>query len=291
MRTLCWTFAALVAFLLGGSVRADAPFTNPEEPILLDPDFDPFATVIRGQSVEDEPLVTDRPDFTEASSTVGRGVVQSESGYTFTYNDSELDDSLTKEDIFDILLRVGITEDVELRFVWIYAGQHINSGPDAGAFDGAADLGLGTKINVSTQDALIPESAVILQSTVPTGAFVFSSREYEVGVNYLYSWELPCGWSLAGSTGVDTATDTGDNYEIYHQSVALGIPIADGIGMYGEYFGLYTLNRDVDFPENFFNGGFTVLLNNDVQWDIRAGTGLNQAALDLFGGTGLSVRY
>ena len=32
-----------------------------------------------------EPLVSDRPDFTEASSTVGRGVSQYEVGYTYTY--------------------------------------------------------------------------------------------------------------------------------------------------------------------------------------------------------------
>lgn len=32
----------------------------------------------------DEVLATDRPDFTEASSTVGRGVVQIESGYTYS---------------------------------------------------------------------------------------------------------------------------------------------------------------------------------------------------------------
>src|SRR5437868_4911978 len=33
---------------------------------------------------EKDEIVTDRPDFTEASSTVGRGRVQVEGGYTFT---------------------------------------------------------------------------------------------------------------------------------------------------------------------------------------------------------------
>ena len=32
------------------------------------------------------PLVTDRPDFTEASSTVGHGVAQLEIGYTYTFD-------------------------------------------------------------------------------------------------------------------------------------------------------------------------------------------------------------
>ena len=36
----------------------------------------------------DEGLVTDRPDFTEASSVVGRGVLQLELGYTYTHDDN-----------------------------------------------------------------------------------------------------------------------------------------------------------------------------------------------------------
>jgi simple sugar transport system ATP-binding protein len=34
-----------------------------------------------------------------------------------------------------------------------------------------------------------------------------------------------------------------------------------------------------------------ILLNDDVQWDIRSGLGLNEAAEDFFAGTGLSVRF
>jgi hypothetical protein len=45
-----------------------------------------------------EPLVTDRPDFTEASVTVGMGVVQYETGYTFTYDDDG--DTITKENSY-----------------------------------------------------------------------------------------------------------------------------------------------------------------------------------------------
>jgi hypothetical protein len=45
--------------------------------------------------------------------------------------------------------------------------------------------------------------------------------------------------------------------------------------------------RRHDRPEH----GFTVLVGDKVQWDIRAGVGLNEAADDFFTGTGLSVRY
>ena len=48
---------------------------------------------------------------------------------------------------------------------------------------------------------------------------------------------------------------------------------------------------NIAHTEHYFNGGFTYLINNDVQFDVRAGTGLNNAADDFFVGTGLSIRF
>mgnify|MGYP003734665153 CR=1 FL=1 len=39
------------------------------------------------------------------------------------------------------------------------------------------------------------------------------------------------------------------------------------------------------------NGGVTYLFSNDVQFDIRAGYGLNDESDDVFIGSGLSVRF
>jgi hypothetical protein len=54
---------------------------------------------------------------------------------------------------------------------------------------------------------------------------------------------------------------------------------------------LSPISADTNRPQHYFNGGFTYLFNNDVQWDIRAGVGLNEAADNFFAGTGLSLRY
>src|SRR5918995_1889969 len=69
----------------------------------------------------DEPLASDRPDFTEASVTVGRGVRQLEMGYTYIYDD----DGVTRTSAHsfpEFLLRVGVWADwLELRAGWNYA--------------------------------------------------------------------------------------------------------------------------------------------------------------------------
>ena len=80
-----------------------------------------YGTSFEGGPDVYEPLVTDRPDFTEASVTVGRGVVQLEGGYTLTYN-SDGSEKTTTHSFPETLLRVGmLAEWFEVRVVWNYA--------------------------------------------------------------------------------------------------------------------------------------------------------------------------
>lgn len=67
--------------------------------------------------------------------------------------------------------------------------------------------------------------------------------------------------------------------------------MSDNLGAYTEWFALIPSGADTTKTQHFFNGGFTYLINNDVQFDIRAGVGLNDAADDYFVGTGLSFRF
>lgn len=237
----------------------------------------------------DAPLVTDRPDFTEASSTVGRGVAQFEFGYTYTFDDGGV--TSTKSHSFpEPLLRYGVLADwLEMRIGWNYANEE-SGGVSA---SGSEDLYLGFKVGLTPQDGILPEMALIPQMTVPTGADSFSANEVLPGLNWIYGWELNDFLSTAGSTQFNRALDetTGDAYTEWAQSWTIACSLTDKVGAYTEYFGFYPTSADTASPEHYFNGGFTYLVSNDVQWDIRAGTGLNGAADDYFLGTGLSIRF
>jgi hypothetical protein len=67
--------------------------------------------------------------------------------------------------------------------------------------------------------------------------------------------------------------------------------LCDQVGAYTEWFAIIPHSADTAATEQYFDGGFTVLVGNDVQWDIRAGVGLNDAADDYFVGSGLSIRF
>ncbi|MDA1055639.1 MAG: transporter [Planctomycetota bacterium] len=235
------------------------------------------------------PLVTDRPDFTEASSTVGRGVAQLEFGYTYIFDNDGTDQTIGHS-YPEMLLRYGIFADwLEFRAAWNYGNEEVNGV----GVSGSDDLYLGFKIGLTPQEGLLPELAIIPQMTVPTGGNAFSADEVLPGVNLNYGWDVNDFLATGGSTQFNRAIDatTSASYTEWAQSWTVVYALTDKFGAYTEWFAFFPTSADTAKPEHYFDGGFTYLFSNDIQWDIRAGVGLNEAADDYFVGTGLSVRF
>jgi hypothetical protein len=252
-----------------------------------------YGTSFEGGPDVYEPIVTDRPDFTESSVTVGSRVVQLETGYTFTY-DSGGGDSTTSHSFPESLLRIGMfAEWFEFRIDWNYGIEQSDIGGVEDTIDGAEDLGLGIKLALTPQECILPETAIILQMTVPSGSSDFTADEVLPGFNYLYGWDIVEGWSMGGSTALNSQTDdeTLDSFMEFSQSWTVNHSFNDRVSGYAEWFCIVPTSADTNPTEQYFNGGFTVLLNDDLQWDIRAGVGLNDGADDFFTGSGVSYRY
>jgi len=118
----------------------------------------------------DEPLITDRPDFTESTEAVPLGRFQIEAGYTYT-KEGDADAHNAPE----LLLRVGVFEGVELRIAWPNFTTIDAPGDD---IDGLDDLNLGVKVKLLEQDGLIPHFGVIGELSIPTGADDLTSPPY-----------------------------------------------------------------------------------------------------------------
>lgn len=235
------------------------------------------------------PLVTDRPDFTEASSTVGQGVLQLEIGYTYTCDNDGTTQTLSHS-YPETLLRYGMLANwLEFRLASNFASERTGRLTSTGS----EDLYLGFKIGLTPQHDWLPEAALIPQMTVPTGSGFLSSNKVLPGANLVYSWDITERLSTAGSTQFNSALDdaTSSQYAQWAQSWTFGYALTDQLGMYTEWYAFFPHGADSTTEEHYFNGGFTRTVGHNVQWDIRGGLGLNEVADDYFVGTGLSVRF
>ncbi|MGI9457280.1 MAG: transporter [Aeoliella sp.] len=233
------------------------------------------------------PLVGDRPDFTEASSVVGLGVMQLEAGYTYTR-----DDSLTPTESHtapEALLRIGmVAEWFELRLGYTSAREQ-----DGGITNsGGEDMFVGMKIAVTQQDCWLPEVAFLGELQIPTGSAGLTADQVLPRGGLIYGWELNNCWSTAGQTIFAEALDdrTANSYFEVSQSWTVGVSLTDNVGAYAEWFSIIPHDADTNQTESFFDGGLTFLLTPNLQWDVRGGVGLNGAADDYFVGSGFVLR-
>lgn len=248
-----------------------------------------------GEPEEPEPIATDRPDFTEASSTVGRGRIQLEMGYTYSRNKET--GVASAHSYPEALLRIGMFADW---FEWRIAQTHNTTRAYSGegatfSSTGGEDLYLGVKLGLTEQKKHLPETALILQMTVPTGPPGLTAGRVLAGANLLYGWDvipdlITCGGSIQGNSAVD---DDGHSYLELAESFTIGYTITRKLAAYTEIFGIqpHGATAPGTGPQYYFDGGFTYKFTNNFQYDIRAGVGLNRQSDDYFIGTGFAVRY
>src|SRR5262249_34433370 len=218
-----------------------------------------------GPEVEEKPeaedhIVTDRPDFTEASVTVGQGRVQLEAGYTHVRERSAGTTGVT-EPYPEALLRIGVLSDwLELRLGNTYIHSRTTAfGQTTEHLSGVDDLYLGTKVALTEQKGYLPETATIFQATVPTGSNSLSSGKFLPGISFLYGWAgIPDFLTVGGSCLANRAVDdAGHSYIEFGKSVTIGYQLTQRIGAYTEWFAFFPASAiapDVT-AQHYFNGG------------------------------------
>jgi len=237
-----------------------------------------------------EPIMqSDRPDAAFSSVNVPRGRLQLEMAYTYTHDRSE-GANFRSHSFPELDVRYGLLEWLELRM-----GNNLTSEGVPGQYDsGAQDTILGLGINLTQQKKLVPESRIIVQMAVPTGASAFTADEVLPGAIYAYCWDVTEKLSFAGTTSVNRARDpSGAFYTEWFQDANIGYAPNEKLSLFAEVFGFFPSGaRDADtLPEYYFDTGLSYKIRPNFQWDIRAGVGLNRRADDYFIGSGLVVRF
>lgn len=302
-RRWCLVVAGLLSFCAIGPVSAQDGTVDQDESSSTDANSETEPPTVNFLGLDaaplDEPIVTDRPDFTESTLTVPRGRFQLEAGYTYTHDDE--DGVRTGDHLFpEALLRVGLVDDWELRlawFGWSLTESLSRETNDAGRRvdvkehdDGGTDMSVGFKTHLIDQDGLIPDFGIIGELSLPTGAGGKTSGDVDPGMKLLWAYALTERMSLSGNVNFAVPTSERGRFFQTAASVSLGYTWTDWLGSYVEYFGLYPNDRGTDCAHTV-NGGFTFPITDNLQFDVRAGVGLNEEADDLFAGTGFSIRF
>jgi hypothetical protein len=247
----------------------------------------------------EERIETERHDFTQSAVTVGRGVLQLESGYSFFYFDSG-EEVETSHTFPEMMLRVGLSEDIEFRVRWNHVWQFIDEAPDR---IGAEDLRYSLKFQMTRQHCCggMPTSALELRGTAPTGGEAFTTEQAEFGLDYIYQWELAEGVTVAGSTGYGTngfgdfglvpEEPTQEHFNALSQSAVIGLELTEANTMYAEWYGIFSGGLDDEFVISVFNVGIDHYVTDNLVLDWRAGVGLSDDSDDFFTGVGGGYRF
>ncbi|MGS2725594.1 transporter [Psychroserpens sp. BH13MA-6] len=233
-----------------------------------------------------EPLVTDRPDATEASSTVGKGVLQFESGGLYeSFEDSAVQiESYTYN---TTLVRYGILDNVELRVGWDFVEgvTKVNGAKLDDVTSGLSPLLLGVKVDITEEANGVPEIALI-GHVFPLFTASNDFRPETTGVDFRLSLShtLNERSSLGYNLGAQWGNDSPEAAAIY--SVSYGYKLSDNFGIYAELYG--------DLPEDsaanhYWDSGLTYLISNDLQLDAYVGTSFTEGQ-DILMGLGASYR-
>jgi hypothetical protein len=272
-----------------------------------------------GEYVDDEwdfynLINTDRPDFTDAPYSVGKGVTIIENGYTFrNINDHESQIHQTRRSIPETLLRYGVTDEFELRLKWngyvISDTHNLFNGLRTQTF-GTDDLLVAIKYELRQQDVFIPMLTFLTGSTLPSGTNGVSSNTMQPFVNLVAGWGIRRWLYFKLSGGVDwqrisvstllgggseplapTFLTGRDNVHLYHGSASLLFQATKRVGGFVEYFNLSTTQAADNRPANYFDTGLYIYATTNVQFDVRFGKRLSDRIDEIFAGAGLSIRY
>jgi hypothetical protein len=229
-----------------------------------------------------EPLVGDRPDFTESSLTIEPGRVQVETGYTF----ARLQDAKSHT-LGEILVRIGLAEPLELRLgLNSFA---VTSLPEQEDLTGFEDTFLGAKLHLCAAEGVRPDAGLLAGASLPTGAEDYGVEVLQPEAVLALAWDLSAAVSLGSNIGFAYLEQESERFNQLAASVAVGWGFAGPWGVFLEWFGFVPESRDGP-DAHFLDTGVTFLAADDLQFDFRLGLGLNGRDPEYFTGVGIVVR-
>lgn len=245
---------------------------------------------------------TDRPDFTDAVYSVGKGVTYLENGFTFSKINT-FDEHISNRQLPESLLRHGITNEFELRLKWSgYLMTRVvdpHTGIQQNTF-GSEDIDVGFKYEILQQEGWRPMVTLVAGTTLPTGSPTTSAQFVQPHFNLLQGWgirrwlyikhQTGCDFVHATSTQVVTSLEGGTPAFVtvrsppnsWHESISILTQWTKRVGAFHEWFMISPTGGGHSPAQHFLDMGLYLYATPNVQFDVRVGRQLSDRVNDFF---------
>jgi hypothetical protein len=230
-------------------------------------------------------LITDRPDQTEAPELVPVGALQIETGFVME-KDRRIDVDHTNLAFHSTLIKYGVNENLELRFITEYLGQRVKVGETiTSSVNGFSPIAVGVKLKIGEENGFWPQTGLLVHVSTRSGTDAFEPEYTAADFRFAFGHSLSDKLSLGYNVGA--AWDGESPRATFLYTTALGYSVSKRLGLFVE---VYSFFPEGDSADHRFDVGLTFKFSPVVQWDVSAGMGLSENAPDSFVSSGLSFR-
>jgi len=234
-------------------------------------------------------MSTDRPDTSDSTDVVGRGLWQVETGFSFEA-DSEGGVSQNEIAVPLVMLRIGLHPRFEMRVSSEGLLSDVIRAP-AGRVrvTGRSDVQVSAKWKLFTRPRRCFVLALEPVVSLPAGSDAFTSGGVDPMLKFIIDRGLPGGFSVSANIVVSSDTDAGSRFTQQGTSASFSHALPRGWTGFAEIFTSSALSRGGGRAW-IVDGGASRPIGHRLQVDVSAGRGLSEPAPDWFIGAGFAVR-
>lgn len=224
-------------------------------------------------------IQTDRPDQTESPFTVPYNYFQIESGILY-----EKTSGIEKTALLPTtLLKYGVSDRFEIRIIGDVVAQKSLSVSSIGL----DPITFGLKANLCHERGVFPEISIIghLKTTKLSSSSLRTTHpapDFRFTMQHTLSDRFILGYNIGAEWDGESARPT------YIYTLTTGASIYKELSGFVEVYGYFPIQG---IQDHRIDGGFTYLLNHDLQLDLSAGIGLSKYSPDYFISGGISYRF
>lgn len=226
-----------------------------------------------------ETIVSDRPGQSNSPNTVGKMVLQLQTGMEFGGYKS--DNFKTNYFSLPAVIRFGITDKIELQTLWGYQSWRFDN---EFMVRGINMANFGLRFNIFEETEKAPALGFEFIYKTRMIAKDYKPDHPSTKFNIMASKGLSDLISITTNLGADFDGD-GDQPDGFY-TLNLVLSVNDQLSVFFENYG----NFNGDYFDTFFDFGGAYILNDDLQLDLYGGFGYNDDIFNYFVSGGVSYR-